>query len=230
MNLLALDTSTTACTVALTYGGTVVERHVVKAKEHSRLLIPMIEEVLAETGAALSELQGIVLGNGPGSFIGLRISGSVAQGIAFGAGLRIVCVSSLAAVAAEAFGEQGVENVVVAQDAHMDEVYLAFYSKGKHGLPGAQGETVLQPIGPVELPGRRDALPWHAAGGGWKRYPELWQLNETFLEGFLEPSLPRARFLLGVGAAALRAGKAIDPDQLVPDYIRSRVAAVPRKS
>ena len=94
MNLLAIDTSSLACSVALQAGEAVIERHEEQAKEHTRLLTPMIREVLANSGMDLPQLDAIVLGNGPGSFIGMRIAASVAQGLAHGAGLSIVPVSA----------------------------------------------------------------------------------------------------------------------------------------
>ena len=87
MKLLALDTSSVACSVALQIGDDVVERHEEQPREHTRLLMPMIESLLADAGVVLSDLDAIVLGNGPGSFIGMRIAASVAQGLAFGAAL-----------------------------------------------------------------------------------------------------------------------------------------------
>jgi len=90
MNLLAIDTSSVACSVALQHGGDVAERHEEQAREHTRLLVPMIQELLQQASVELMDLDAIVLGNGPGSFIGMRIAASVAQGLAFGSGLEIV--------------------------------------------------------------------------------------------------------------------------------------------
>lgn len=227
MNLLALESSTNACSVALRRDGSTFERHVVEAKAHTRLLIPMIEEVLAEGRATLAELDAIVLGNGPGSFIGMRIAASVAQGLAYGAGLGIVPVSSLAAIAAEVFCRTGAEQVVVAQDAHMNEVYLARFRRGEGGLPVADGETVLQPLGRIESLGRHDRARMLAAGAGWQRYPELPTLNADLFAGLADVHYPRASFLLAIGAAALRNGVKLHPAELLPDYVRSKVAAVP---
>ena len=126
MKLLALDTSSVACTVAVQIGEQVFTRHAEQPREHTRLLMPMIRSVLADADLGLCDLDGIVLGNGPGSFIGMRIAAAVAQGLAFGAGLKIAPVSSLAAVAAEV-GSSGPAHVAVAQDAHMQEVYLGLY-------------------------------------------------------------------------------------------------------
>jgi tRNA threonylcarbamoyladenosine biosynthesis protein TsaB len=191
------------------------------------LLIPMIEAVLAEGGVAIADLDAIVLGNGPGSFIGMRIAASVAQGLAFGAHLKVVPVSSLAALAAETFHVTAAEKVIVAQDAHVNEVYLARFVKGADGLPVADGDALLQPIARIEWLQDTGSPRWHAAGAGWQRYPEFWQQNADRLEGTVDALFPRARFLLGSGRAALRAGAATDPGTLVPDYVRSRVASVP---
>jgi tRNA threonylcarbamoyladenosine biosynthesis protein TsaB len=222
MNLLALESSTHACSVALACGGAVYERHVVEAKAHTRLLIPMIRETLQEGHIELSDLDAIVLGNGPGSFIGMRIAASVAQGLAYGSGLGIVPVSSLAAVAAEAFQQTDGGRVLVAQDAHMNEVYLQSYARGEGGLPRACGDTVLQPVARIESLQKTDA-----AGAGWHRYPELLHLNADRISKVLDVQFPRASFLLGPGAALFREGAITAAADLVPDYVRAKVASSP---
>lgn len=225
MKLLALDTSTVACSVALALGDEVVERHEVRPKEHTRLLVPMIRDLVARGGVALADLDAVVLGNGPGSFIGLRIGASVAQGICYAAGLKLVPVSSLAAVAAEAFCEVGAASIVVAQDAHMNEVYLGSYRRGEGDAPLAEGDTVLQPVAPVESLRRGASGKHYAAGAGWRRYPELLALNEHLFAGVADVQWPRARYLLELGRRSCAAGEAIEPAALVPAYVRERVAA-----
>lgn len=229
MNLLALDTSSLACSVALGRGDDVLERHELRAKEHTRLLVPMVEDVLGEAGIRLADLDAVVLGNGPGSFIGLRIAASVAQGLCYGAGRKLVPVSSLAAVAAEAFHTSAAERVLVAQDAHLREVYLARYRRGDAGLPVPEGDTVLQGIGVIEPLGDAlaDGASSFAAGEGWWRYPDLARQNEGRLAGFIDVRWPRARYLLEPGRHALLAGSAIDARELTPAYVRDRVAARP---
>lgn len=230
MNLLALDTSSIACSVALKVDNELFERHVVKPKEHTRLLIPMIEDVLADAGANLRDLDALVLGNGPGSFIGIRIAASVGQGLCYGAGLKLVPVSSLAAVAAESLHVSPATRIAVAEDAHMNEIYLACFLKGEGGLPLADGDAVLQPIGIIERIGlSKDedsgSARWHAAGAGWHRYPELLRMNDDRLAGVVDVQVPRARFLLDLGQQSFLAGQAIDAELLVPAYVRTRVAA-----
>jgi len=223
MRLLALDTSSLACSVALQVDDEVSWRHEEQAREHTRILLPMIEEVLAEAGVRVADLDGIVLGNGPGSFIGMRIATSVAQGLAHGAGLGIVPVSSLLAVAAQVIADEGVRAVAVCQDAHMNEVYLGLYAAGPDGVPdlvGAERIHDLSVIAELELePGR-----FTAAGFGWQRYPGLLEANRPFLAGVSGLGYPTARHLLAAGRALAESGAAVDPQDIVPAYLRQTVA------
>lgn len=227
MRLLALDTSSIACSVALGTDNGTFERHEVKPQEHTRLLIPMIEGVLNDAGAEVRDLEAIVLGNGPGSFIGMRIAASVAQGLSYGADLKIIPVSSLAAVAAESMSVSAADCVAVTQDAHMNEVYLACFSRGEDGLPVALEQAILQRIERIpQLDRYSECGPagCYAAGAGWQRYPELLRLNDDRLDGVIDVSWPRARFLLDLGRKSWRLGGAIDPELLIPTYVRTQVA------
>ncbi len=220
MRRLAIDTSTLACTVALQIDDVLIERHEEQAREHTRLLMPMIRDVLSEAGTELASLDAIVLGNGPGSFIGLRIAASVAQGLAFGAGLKIVPVSSLAAVAAQVLSESEAGAVAVAQDAHMNEIYLGLYVRGSDGLPQALCDERLHAVGNIaELDGLDSCI---AAGDGWLRYPEHLAANVALAR----PDIlyPRASFLLPLSNKV----PAIEPSALVPAYLRQKVAQKPQ--
>lgn len=227
MKLLAIDTSSLACSVALHIGSSVCERHEEQAREHTRLLTPMIRSVLSEGGIAVSDLDAIVLGNGPGSFIGMRIAASVVQGLAYGAGLNVVPVSSLAAVAAQVFAETDANEAIIAQDAHMNEVYLGAYRRGDANLPDPifperlHGQTVIEELEDSDAEGRV------AAGYGWQRYPQLAAINESFIQERLDLLHPRARFLLPLGAHSLQVGKSIDPQDIMPAYLRDKVAEAP---
>lgn len=223
MKLLALDTSTLACTAGILVGDEVLVRHEEKEREHTNLLVPQIRALLDEAALAPGDLDAIVLGNGPGSFIGMRIAASVAAGLAFGAGLGIVPISSLAAVAARA-GVYG-QPVAVAQDAHMGEVYLGIYRRrGAQSLETLLEER-LQGADPIpELLGLKHCL---AAGAGWSRYPSLFDANRDRLEGPAGVLYPHAENLLRLGAAAYTAGAAIAPEELSPSYLRQQVARKP---
>ena len=228
MKLLAIDTSSLACSVALDLDGGIIERHEEQEREHTRLLVPMIRELLEEAGLESTGLDAIVLGNGPGSFIGMRIAASVAQGLAHGAGIRIVPVSSLAAVAIEVFDRSEAAEVVVAQDAHMGEVYLGAWRRGDRPLPEALLEERLQGQTPIAELDEVHADSRYAAGFGWQRYPHLLVVNEDRIGQRSDVLYPRARYLLPLGEQALAEGRAIDPRDLVPAYLRSKVAEKPR--
>lgn len=227
MKLLALDTSSLACSVAMDIDDAIIERYEEQPREHTRLLLPMIQAVLRESAVALAELDAIVLGNGPGSFIGMRIAASVAQGLAFGAGLKIVPVSSLAAVAAEVFENSDAAEVVVAQDAHMSEAYLGIFARGADDLPIATVPEYLQTqdkIGQLTVAGNGQR---HAAGAGWQRYPELLASNTDRLDTLSDVLHPRAKYLLGLGARDLETGLSVAPADLLPAYLRQKVAQKP---
>lgn len=223
MKLLAIDTSSLACTVALKIGDELIERHEEQEREHTRLLMPMIRDVIDQAGVSLSDLDAIVLGNGPGSFIGMRIAASVSQGLAHGAGLRIIPVSSLAAIAAEVMDSSDAETVIVTQDAHMQQVYMGLYSRSS--------EDLLQPICDERLQGqemidelrRGEQASTVAAGQGWQRYPKLLAANESLLGGQSDVLYPHARYLLAL--ADLSA--AIPAEDIQPAYLRQKVAEVP---
>lgn len=220
MNVLALDTSSLACSVALDAGGERFERHELKAREHTGLLIPMIRGLLEEAAIGTADLDAVILGNGPGSFIGMRIAASVAQGLCHASGARLVAVSSLAALAAEAFAAHGVSRVLVAQDARMRQVYLGRFAAGADGLPRELAPVVLH----AADAGAALEADYHAAGAGWERYPELRRANRDRLREKLPIDYPRARWLLPSGLAALRDGRTIDPERLEPAYVRDEVA------
>ena len=227
MNLLALDTSSLACSVALQVGSKISERHEEQAREHTRLLMPMISSLLTESDITLADLDAVVLGNGPGSFIGMRIAASVAQGLAFGSGLNIVPVSSLAAVAAQVLVEHDAAEVVVAQDAHMHEVYLGMFGRGADGLPEPIFAECLHGQTRIAEFGNAAGIARVAAGFGWQRYPDLLAANRDKFAAVVDVLHPRARYLLPLGAADFEQGKGVEPQYVMPAYLRQKVAEKP---
>jgi tRNA threonylcarbamoyladenosine biosynthesis protein TsaB len=217
VKLLAIDTSSLACTVAVHAAERVIERYEVRPREHTRLLLPMIREILDEAGLQIAELDAIALGNGPGSFIGMRIGASVAQGLAYAAGLEIVPVSSMAAVARRA-GKPG-DTVVVTQDAHMSQVYLGRYEIGADREPVAVEPERLCTAKAGALPQEEMAV---AAGAGFERYPEL--LDGSGILFKPDCLYPRAFDVLALGSAAFERGATIAPERLEPAYLREEVA------
>ncbi len=227
MNLLALDTSSVACSVALQLGTGIFERHEEQAREHTKLLVPMIRSLLAEAKLSITDLDAVALGIGPGSFIGVRIGTALVQGITFGTQLQVVPVSSLAAIAAQVFSEHDAAAVVVAQDAHLREVYLGYYARGSDDLPVeifAERLHGQEPIAELEdyIEGERVA-----AGYGWQRYPELFAANRDRIGRITGALHPRARYLLALGNKKLERDEAVMPRDVVPAYLRQKVAAKP---
>lgn len=220
MNLIALDTSSLACSVALSIDGNEIARHEEQAREHTRLLMPMVRDVLEEAGVSLADLDGIVLGNGPGSFIGMRIAASVAQGLAHGSELRILPVSSLAAVALQA-GEPG-DVVAVAQDAHMNEVYLGVYEVAGADTVDLVGDERLQ--AQETIAGLPECI---AAGFGWQRYPALLEHNRKAIKSISPVLYPDARYLLRLATGSFDR-QAVLPEEVQPAYLRQKVAEKPR--
>lgn len=224
MKLLALDTSSVACTVAVQVGDEVTEQHEEQPREHTRLLMPMIRSVLEDADVELSDLDGIVLGNGPGSFIGMRIAASVAQGLAHGANLNIAPVSSMAAIAAEVLSSRS-GSVAVAQDAHMNEVYFGIYEKNGGGLT----EKIPERLQACEaIPDLADIDGCIAAGFGWQRFPVLLEANRAYLQNISDICYPHGRYLLELGMSAFERGEAVAAADVVPVYLRQKVAEKPK--
>jgi tRNA threonylcarbamoyladenosine biosynthesis protein TsaB len=226
MKLLAIDTSSNACSVAVQVESDIIERHVVEPRAHTRILLPMITAVLDEADVTVAELDAVVLGNGPGSFIGMRIGASVAQGLAYGAGINIVPVSSLAAVAVEAIATHAADKVLIAQDARMHEIYLGRYRAATDGLPIAEVSEQICKIGEIaDL-----ESDYVAAGVGWRKYPQLAEMNEQRISILSDIDYPRAEYLLRPGVKAYQDGQTVAPEALVPAYLRMKVAEVPASS
>lgn len=223
MNLLAIDTSTDACSVALGLGDVVSSRHEIKPRQHTRLLVPMIDGLLADAGISASDLDGVVLGGGPGSFIGVRIAASVAQGFCFANGCPLLPVSSLAAVAAVVFESGELERVLVAQDARMNELYFAGFEADGSRLPVATVPARLQAVATLtEVPSG-----YAAAGAGWDRHPQLLAALRGQLAAVTDVRFPHAAALLRLARPQWDKGMAIAPESLTLDYLRDRVASVP---
>ena len=137
---------------------------------------------------------------------------------------------TVAAVAAEVFETTDATEVVVAQDAHMNEVYLGAFTRGANDLPGEIFPERLQTQTRIEELDESGTATRIAAGFGWQRHPVLAEANRSAIGAFSDIHHPRARHLLGLGAAALHHGEAIEPEHLVPAYLRSKVAEKPGRA
>jgi tRNA threonylcarbamoyladenosine biosynthesis protein TsaB len=225
MKLLALDTATEACSVALGIGDRVIERYVELERGHAEQLLPMVDAVLAEGGLTLRSLDAIAFGRGPGGFTGVRLAASVAQGLAFGADLGVVPISDLAAVARRAVQEVSrAVRVLVVNDARMREVYWAEFAV-EDGMISTGGEHVGA-ASSVVLPQRESdtASIWVAAGRGLAAYPDLAARCREHGATVLPTLLPRATEILCLARTAVAAGQILDPAAALPVYVRDRVA------
>ncbi len=225
MNILAIETATDACSCALEFSGTIATRHAVEPRRHTELLLPMIDEVLADAGADLGALDAIAFGRGPGSFTGLRIACSVSQGLGFGADRPLVAVSTLRVVATGMRRSRGTPRVLAALDARMGEVYWGGFEWDGVTMAPAFDESVAPPDA-VHVPG---AGAWAGAGPGWAAHRAA--LEERVASRLGRPPepveaarLPEAVDMLAPARLALEAGLAVAPEDAAPVYLRSRVA------
>jgi tRNA threonylcarbamoyladenosine biosynthesis protein TsaB len=217
MKLLAFDTATDVCTAALWLDGQVLERSE-RESRHSEHLLPMVNALLTEAGMRLQQLDAIAFGRGPGSFTGLRIGAGIAQGLAFGAGLPVVPVSSLAALA------QGIdaEMVLAAFDARMRQVYWGEYVRSADGLMTLQG--IEQVLAPQSVP-QPEGEGWVGAGSGWDAYSAALQARVgQSLNTWQAGCCPRAGDLARLAADDFLHGRAVPAEQALPVYVRDDVA------
>ena len=213
MNLLAFDTSTELLTVAVQHGDAVRSIEGEGGPRASTALIPAIQESLAQCGLGLRELDAIVFGRGPGSFTGLRTACSVAQGMAFGAGVPVLGVETLMAVAEAARVAHGATQVVAVLDARMDEIYAATYEIAGAGWQRTGPIQLMKPEALVVPPG------WALAGNAFAAYAD-----RLASQGPRFPLAPSARALLQLAPTLIAAGQATAAAQATPLYIRDKVA------
>lgn len=216
MNILALETSTELCSAALLRDGDLFVEEALAENRHSELLLPMVRKLLARSHLQPRDLHGVAFGQGPGSFTGIRIACGVAQGLAFGAGLPVVPVPSLLALAEQS----GAARVITGFDARMDEAYLAAYARS-----GDDWQEVIAPclVGRGALP----SLPgrsWVASGSGFDRFAWLREAYASSIETRVEEDRPRAGSIARLGARRLAQGRAVTPDMAAPLYLRDKVA------
>lgn len=221
MKLLALETSTEACSAALLIDGEVQERFELAPRTHTKLLLPMIDSLMAEAQLRPQQLDAIAFSRGPGSFTGIRIATGVMQGIAFGADLPVVPVSTLAAIAQDFFMRSSIEVAFVAMDARIEEIFWGVYQRDGNGFAQLVGvEAVISP-GEVDIPNLYGA----GIGSGWGVYQALLTARLAQPLSHLETAcLPRASAIACLGAHGFSSGLAVPVEQAMPVYLRDKVA------
>ncbi len=219
MRLLALDTATEACSAAVMLDGAISERYEIIGRGHADRLLPMADELLRAAGIGVSELDAIAFGRGPGGFTGLRIAAAVAQGLAAGAGLPVLPVSDLAAIALAGARVSGCPRVLACMDARMGQVYWAAYEVQGDAATAASPEALSAPAA-VLTP---SAGPWYGAGHGFAAWPELATKFGDALIGLDASLLPRASDIATLAAGEFRAGGALPAARAQPVYLRDEV-------
>lgn len=220
MKLLAIDTSTDACSVALLAGNDTLFDHRVQKQKHGELLLPMVDALMAQAGLSAQGLDGLVYGCGPGSFTGVRIGVACAQGIALGADIGVVGVSTLRCIAQGCHREFADREVAVSVDARMGEVYFCSFRIDDARCMQAIGDEQL--LNPASLP--HTAIPsW--AGSGAERYSDEVAVQAEGQEIMLrEDRLPHALDHLTLGEASVRLKQLLPAEMARPVYLRNKVA------
>lgn len=219
--ILAIETSSELASCALLRGATVLSRVSSGVRTHSQSVLPMIQELLAEAGIALRDCDAIAFGSGPGSFTGVRTACGVAQGLAFGAGLPVVPVVTLDAMALACHQQHGAQDVLTVLDARMGEVYWAQYRFGADAGP----QTVLVPVLSAPADVQPQGSP-QACGNGLSAYAEIYAT--TPLAGLMAQGhaaiMPHAEQIARLAALAFAAGQTVVAADAQPLYLRNKIA------
>jgi tRNA threonylcarbamoyladenosine biosynthesis protein TsaB len=220
MRVLAVDAATEKCSVALLSGGEIIGRSAHGARPHGQQILGMVEEVLAEAELSLSMLDGIAASVGPGAFTGVRISVAVAQGLAFGADLAVIPVTTLEALAWQVLRGGGID-VLACLDARMSEVYFGWFAADAARGLIASAPAHVGPPDTVQVPARGV---YRGIGRGFAAYPALGRLPGLKLDPEDAQALPDAGEFAALGALRLKLGEGQDPAGLTPLYLRDKVA------
>lgn len=217
--ILALDASTEMCSVALYHQGEITYKEQISPREHAQTILPLINQLLIDSGITLKALDAIALGAGPGSFTGVRIGVSVAQGLAFGANLPLLPVSTLKALAQGAYRRTGIAHVLSAIDARMGEIYWGQYQRLATGEWQAKmPECVISPE--VLMQHQLDCIHWVTAGTGWQTYPELFKHCTLSSSGHL---YPLAQDIIPIACVDFARKLTKTAAEIEPIYLRNEV-------
>ncbi len=223
--ILAIDTATEACSAALLVDGVVTHSAEVAPQAHTRKILPMCQQLLHDAGLTLGDLDVIAFGQGPGSFTGVRIGIGVAQGLAYGAGKRLIGISDLAALAQGCHRRTGAERVFCAIDARMNEVYFAAFTLRDGIMVPLVEESVLPPEQAAAYCQQfmvTKSGTWYATGTGFAAYPAAFStLSEAI--GLDDEFLPCAQDMLVLAQQPHRLQQACEPALATPVYLRDKV-------
>ncbi len=221
MKILAVDTATEACSAALLIDGNIQERYQLAPREHTKLILPMIDSLMAEAQISPQNLDALAFGRGPGSFTGVRIATGIIQGIAYAADLPVTPISTLAAIAQDCIENTAHNVILTAVDARMSEIYWAIYNRNPTDFVELIGREAVLPIQSIEYSGSKG----FGIGSAWNIYEDEMknQLSNCFVD-YDSNYLPRASIIAKLGAHDFSLGKTIPVEQAMPVYLRNKVA------
>ena len=214
MKILAIDTTTQVCSAALMCGDEIAAEEQNAPMQHTKLILPMIDGLLAKAGCKLADLDGLALTIGPGSFTGLRIGAGVIQGLAYGADLPVAMISTLAVLAQGAYAKLGVSKILPSLDARMQQVYWGAYKINARGLAEMVIEDALSDPDKVCVPEGND---WIGVGSGWQVCAaEL--VSKVYSDHY-----PCAKDILPLAQDKFAQGDLVSATEVAPVYLREAV-------
>lgn len=223
MKLLAIETSTEACSVGLMIDGQIETSHRLAPQQHGALVLSMIDELMSEASIAPAQLDAVVYGRGPGSFTGVRIGVALTQGIALGADLGVIGLSTLHSMAQGVHRIHGDSHIAVSLDARMDEVYFAAFTADETGVVLPVYKECICP--PQNVPLLERTQPWVWCGSGAERYVDkIPQTDENQAALVRMDVWPHAYDMLVLAALQFAANNLMSPEQAMPVYLRDKVA------
>lgn len=223
MRVLAIDTVTEMCSVALQIGNDIITREQIAPRSHTELILPMIDAVLSDAGCTLKSLDALAVDRGPGSFTGLRIGIGVAQGLAFGADLPVLPVSSLATLAQSVFALRKIDHVLACIDARMAEIYWGCYSQHN----GLMQEVIPEQVSPASQLHTPENVLCYGIGTGFDAYiTDIGRNSRVALCGYQGKAYPLAQYMLPLAQAHWQTGARLSATELVPVYLRNNVVTL----
>jgi len=221
MKILAIDTTTEACSAALYIDGEVTHEYKLAPREHTQLILPMVDRLMSSAGIKIQDLDALSFARGPGAFTGVRIAAGVIQGLSYANDIPVVPVSTLAVIAAGVYFKHGRKNVLTAIDARMGEVYWGAYKVGDNSIELIGDEVVVKPDQITSM----DSSDWSAAGTGWSEYKdELQQKFSIDDDNIFSDYLPSAETIVKLAAQDYKRGRQMSAHQAQPVYLRDNVA------
>ncbi|QLB18972.1 tRNA (adenosine(37)-N6)-threonylcarbamoyltransferase complex dimerization subunit type 1 TsaB [Mannheimia granulomatis] len=217
--ILALDTATEACSVALLHNEAVSTLNEISPRTHTQRILPMVDELLKKSDIQINDVDFLVFGRGPGSFTGVRVGVSVAQGLAMGANLPVVAVSNLKAMAEEAYQKLNADKVIALIDARMNEVYFAQFAKNGDEWIETVAEQVCSPEQALSQMQADEKTV--VVGTGWAAYSQFSEQNLPLV--ISEITLPSAEYMLSIAKIEIKKGNTTSAYEIEPVYLRNEV-------